>query len=80
MAPVASGHLDADELAAFAENALPDPTRAPYIAHLADCDTCRMMLSSFVITAPEKAAAAAAFAAQPVPVSAVKVPWWRRLF
>ena len=80
VAPVASGHLDADELAAFAENALPDRTRVAYIAHLADCDTCRTMLSGFVITAPEKAAAAAAFAAQPAPVAPSNVPWWRRLF
>ena len=77
-APVATPHLDADQLAAFAENAVPDRTRAAYVAHMADCDTCRTMLSSFVTTAPEKAAAAAAFAAQPARVAAVRVPWWRR--
>src|SRR5690349_7369720 len=83
--PAAAGapidrHLDADELAAFAENALPERSRASYIAHLADCDPCREMLSGFVTTAPEKAAAAAAFAARPAPVAAVvEVPWYQRL-
>jgi hypothetical protein len=34
-------HLDADELNAFAENALPASARTLYVAHLADCDECR---------------------------------------
>ena len=72
--PVATGHLDADALAAFAENALPEQSRAASIAHMADCDTCRTMLSGFVTTAPEKAAAAAAFAAKPAPLAIVKGP------
>src|SRR5689334_3676570 len=76
--PAATPHLDADELASFAENALPDRARAAYVAHVADCDSCRTMLSSFITTAPEKAAAAAAFAASPVTQPAI--PWWRRLF
>jgi len=37
-------HLDADELAAFAENALPGAARARYVAHLADCDVCRHLI------------------------------------
>jgi hypothetical protein len=37
----AGAHLDADELSAYAEGALPAPTRTRYTAHLADCDTCR---------------------------------------
>ncbi|MFL6207501.1 MAG: zf-HC2 domain-containing protein [Pyrinomonadaceae bacterium] len=37
----ADAHLDADELSAYAEGALPAPTRTRYTAHLADCDTCR---------------------------------------
>ncbi|HEY2867047.1 MAG TPA: hypothetical protein VGJ02_08145 [Pyrinomonadaceae bacterium] len=78
-APVATPHLDADELAAFAENALPERARPAYIAHMADCDTCRTMLSGFVTTAPEKAAAAAAFAAKPAPLAIVKAPWYRSL-
>ena len=34
-------HLDADELSAYAENALPAAARARYLAHLADCSRCR---------------------------------------
>src|SRR3981081_3135909 len=34
-------HLDADELNAYAENALPAAARALYTEHLADCSTCR---------------------------------------
>jgi len=56
----AAAHLDPDELAAFAENALPDRTRQMYMTHLADCDGCRKMLSGFVSIAPEQAVAAAA--------------------
>ena len=37
-------HLDADELAAFAENAVPGAARARYVAHLADCDACRRLI------------------------------------
>ena len=39
--PDASDHLDADELSAYAENALPAAARARYIEHLADCSRCR---------------------------------------
>src|SRR5262245_16090981 len=46
----ASGHLDADELSAFAEGALPGPTRARYLSHLADCDDCRKQASSLAIS------------------------------
>src|SRR5215468_6861294 len=70
------GHLDADEMAAFAENALPDRTRQNYIAHLADCDTCRKTLSSFISTNPEAAPEAAFDAVRP----AMRIPWYRRLF
>ena len=37
----ASAHLDADELGAFAEGALPAPARLAAASHLADCDRCR---------------------------------------
>ena len=36
-----SDHLDADELSAYAENALPAAARARYTEHLADCSKCR---------------------------------------
>jgi hypothetical protein len=38
-------HLDADELNAYAENALPPTTRARYTEHLADCTRCRQIVS-----------------------------------
>ena len=83
--PVLSeSHLDADELAAFAENALPDRTRQMYVTHLADCDRCRKMLSGFVATAPaptpELAAAGAAFAAAPEAAVKTSLPWYQRIF
>ena len=34
-------HLDADELSAYAENALPVAARARYTAHLAEWSRCR---------------------------------------
>jgi Putative zinc-finger len=45
-----SGHLDADELSAFAEGALPPATRAGYVSHLADCDECRKQASALAIS------------------------------
>src|SRR6266849_1315856 len=38
-------HLDADELSAFAEGALPPAAGARYVSHLADCDNCRQLVS-----------------------------------
>lgn len=50
-APVSvTGHLDADELSAFAEGALPAATRANYVSHLADCDQCRKQASDLTIS------------------------------
>src|SRR5215510_11251137 len=45
-APESNGvHLDADELNAYAENALPTATRARYTDHLADCASCRQIVA-----------------------------------
>ena len=38
-------HLDADELNMYAENVLPQKTRARYTEHLADCQHCRQIVS-----------------------------------
>ncbi|MCM3870871.1 MAG: hypothetical protein ND895_09300 [Pyrinomonadaceae bacterium] len=38
-------HMDADELNAYAEQALPAPARMRYTSHLADCDSCRKIVS-----------------------------------
>jgi hypothetical protein len=67
-------HLDADELSAYAENALPARTRARYTEHLADCDSCRtlvtqLVLSSGIAAQLEKEAAP--------PVSTVPARSWR---
>ena len=43
------GHLDADELNAFAEGALPAAARARYVSHLAECDQCRRQVSDLAI-------------------------------
>lgn len=45
-----TGHLDADELSAFAEGLLPPATRAGYVSHLADCDECRKQASALAIS------------------------------
>jgi hypothetical protein len=37
-------HLDADELSAYAENALPNAARARYTEHLAECSQCRKLI------------------------------------
>jgi hypothetical protein len=46
---LASSHLDADELSAYAENALPQAARARYTAHLADCDECRSIVVDLAV-------------------------------
>jgi hypothetical protein len=60
----ATPHLDADELSAFAENALPAAARLGAISHLADCDQCRgaAVILSRAAGEPEKLAAVPASA------------------
>lgn len=41
--------MDADELSAYAEGALPERARLRYAAHLADCDSCRKVVTELVI-------------------------------
>ena len=47
----AEKHLDADELNAYAENALPLKTRARYTEHVADCTRCRQIVSQLNLAA-----------------------------
>ena len=47
-AAASGGHIDADEISVFAENALPANARARVISHLADCSRCRSVLSNVV--------------------------------
>lgn len=44
-------HLDADELSAYAEDALPASARAHYTEHLADCTRCRKIVSQLAVSA-----------------------------
>lgn len=75
-APAARGaHLDADTIAAFAENTLPDGARGLYTRHFAECDPCRKQLAQAV--SMKEADAAAASAIWP-PVEKA-VPWYSGL-
>jgi hypothetical protein len=47
----AGSHLDADEMNAYAEGALPEGARSRYFAHLADCDTCRKLVTDLTLAA-----------------------------
>ena len=44
-------HLDADEMNAYAEGALPEATRSRYFAHLADCHDCRKLVTELTLAA-----------------------------
>jgi len=60
-AAVPEDHLDADELSAYAENALPVAARARYTVHLAECSRCRSLIaqlssSAGVVAATDSAA------------------------
>lgn len=69
-------HLDADAIAAFAENAVPQKSRAIYVQHLAECDPCRKTLAHFISLSEDPDPALAASVAP----AAATVPWWRTLF
>jgi hypothetical protein len=43
-------HLDADELNAYAENALPASLRSRYTEHLADCNSCRKLVTQLSLS------------------------------
>ncbi len=72
-------HLDADEISAFAENALPDSTKQKYIAHFADCERCRSTLSDLILLNSEAGTVTASAISAPGIVEAT-VPWYRKLF
>lgn len=74
----ASEHLDADELSAFAENALPERAKQRSMLHLVNCDECRKSLSTLIILNAE----------QPFEIAPTEekqfvrtpIPWYRKLF
>lgn len=47
----AGAHMDADEMNAYAEGALPEGARSRYFAHLADCDSCRKLVTDLTLAA-----------------------------
>ena len=71
-------HLGADEISAFADNALPDAGRAVYMRHLAACSRCRTMLSN-VIALNSESDERHEESAAPI-VERVVSPWYRGLF
>lgn len=74
-------HVDADAIAAFAENALPVATRKLYTVHFADCDRCRKLLSSSILLNETAAStAAAAEVAEPVSIVGGQGSWLFRRF
>lgn len=75
-----TAHLDADEIAAFAENALPANTRLAYTRHLADCDRCRNVLAQTISFYPEAAIEPASSDVSDSPLSDPAMPWYQRLF
>jgi hypothetical protein len=43
--------MDADEMNAYAEGELPEAARHRYVAHLADCDQCRTIVTGLTLSA-----------------------------
>lgn len=77
-ADAGAGHIDADEIAVFAENALPEKAKARVIAHMADCTRCRTILSNVIVlnredSSPEPESAAGA-------AISFEIPWYKKLF
>jgi hypothetical protein len=70
----ATEHLDADELAAFAEGSLPEAARSRYVSHLVDCDNCRQVVSQLAIGGGALTPAEAT-----TPVEASGSSWWKGL-
>jgi hypothetical protein len=72
-------HLDADQLSAFAENAIPEKSRGLYMSHLADCDHCRRILSGLIaLNAEAEPVKEPVVAPAIVPATSIE-PWYRRL-
>ncbi|MDI1240757.1 MAG: hypothetical protein PSX80_02405, partial [bacterium] len=71
-------HLDADGLTAFAENAMPEKSRALYMSHLADCDRCRRILSGLIALNADAGPVEERVTAPAISVAGIE-PWYRRL-
>lgn len=74
-------HLDADELAAFAEGALPEAARMNTVSHLADCGECRSLAANLTRAAGvEVKLEKHAVAASPARESGPKRGWLAAIF
>jgi len=71
-------HLDADEISAFAENALPEKSRQSYVAHFADCAKCRKNLSNLITLNGEQESETVH--AEEKQIAPIPIPWYRKLF
>ncbi|MEO6052135.1 MAG: hypothetical protein ABIP78_12505 [Pyrinomonadaceae bacterium] len=75
-----AGHVDADSIAAFAENALPDKSRLLYVEHFADCDKCRKQLSQTILMNNEAVTSLDATASKvSAPDVEAAIPWYQTL-
>ena len=75
---VTTAHLDADTIAAFVENALPEKARLLNMEHFSDCDRCRKQLAFAMSMNSETDSMVAAVAAAPIAEPAI--PWYSKLF
>jgi len=73
---VTSAHLDADTIAAFVENALPEKAKLLNMEHFADCDRCRKQLAFAMSMNSEAEPVGATF----TPVAEAAIPWYSKLF
>ncbi len=74
-----SSHLDADEISAFAENALPEKSKRLYTEHFAECDRCRRILSNLIVLNVEAGTISASLPGVET-VAEIPIPWYRKLF
>ncbi len=71
-------HLDADEISAFAENALPEKAKAKYTEHFADCGSCRKSLAELIqLNSETEIEVVTSTVAAVIPF---EIPWYRKLF
>ncbi len=73
-----AAHLDADVIAAFAENALPEQAKTLYMEHFADCGGCRKLLSQAVLMNAEAVATPVSSSVTAAVVAVI--PWYQSLF
>lgn len=72
-------HLDADELGAFAEGALPAAARLAAVSHLADCERCRGVAVELSRASGAGAEVKQQAVAVPASVESGRTPAWRGL-